>query len=98
MAHKKRIIKMKNIEEVVLDAYKAVLADQGNDTVPSLDVVIGRNSGLDSLGLVNLMVEIEEALDITLESVLTEIRQAHKLTELVPLVQRAVEVTVASKS
>ncbi|WP_419871391.1 phosphopantetheine-binding protein [Candidatus Pristimantibacillus sp. PTI5] len=83
---------MVNVEQIVLESYAKVLEEANLNFKPSLDVVIGRDSGLDSLGLVNLMIEIEEALDITLESVLVEIRQSHKLNELVALVQRALEV------
>ncbi len=83
---------MVNVEQIVMESYKKVLDASGSTITPSLDAVIGRNSGLDSLGLVNLMIEIEEALDITLETVLTEIRQSQKLSEIVPLVLRVLEV------
>ncbi|WP_135548516.1 phosphopantetheine-binding protein [Paenibacillus cymbidii] len=86
---------MGNVEQIVLNSYRKVLEDSGRDTNVSLDVVIGRNTGLDSLGLVNLMVEIEEALDITLESVLIEIRQSIMLFELVPLVERALKESMS---
>lgn len=84
---------MKNYDEVVLECYAKVLVEMGKDIIPSLDVEIGRESGLDSLGLVNLMFEIEEALDINLESVLIGIRQSHTLREIVVLVQEVVEVS-----
>ncbi|WP_127530186.1 acyl carrier protein [Paenibacillus kobensis] len=83
---------MTNIEQAIMDCYKKVLEESGLNIEPSMDVTIGRDSGLDSLGLVNLMIEIEEMFDITLASVLVEIRQSHKLSELVPLIERAIKV------
>jgi acyl carrier protein len=81
-----------NIADTVLDCYKEVLEDGPSNIEPSLDAVNGAESGLDSLGLVNLMILIEERLDITLESVLIDIRKSHKLSDIVKLVEMACQV------
>jgi acyl carrier protein len=85
---------MNAIEQVVLESYKKILLEEGISDIPEvLDIPVKRETGLDSLGLVNLMVEIEEALDITLEPVLADIRQSSSLQEIAILVARAVEVS-----
>jgi acyl carrier protein len=81
---------MINIEEVVLESYKRVVPESIlENMIPSLDMSIGRNSGLDSLGIVNFLVEIEEALNISLDSVLTDIRHSRKMSEIVSLIEKA---------
>ncbi|WP_054943545.1 phosphopantetheine-binding protein [Paenibacillus ihuae] len=78
-----------NFAETVIESYKKVLEDYPVKLEPSLEAALGAESGLDSLGLVNLMIEIEESLDISLESVLIEIRSSQKLSDIVRLVEKA---------
>jgi len=46
-----------------------------------------RENGIDSLGIVSLILDIEEKLDIELDSCLAEIRQCKTLEEMIRTVE-----------
>ncbi|KGE19745.1 hypothetical protein [Paenibacillus wynnii] len=80
------------IEKVVLNCYKRILQELESDALPCLDAKIGsRGSGLDSLGVVSLIVEIEEELEMNLDSILVSLRQSEKLVDIIPLLEALVE-------
>ncbi|MBY9080750.1 hypothetical protein KIH86_13575 [Paenibacillus sp. HN-1] len=75
-------------EDFVLDCYRKVLEEVPGEFEAALDARVGKAPGLDSLGLVNLMIEIEEGLHISLETVLIDIRKSQTLADIVPLVEK----------
>jgi len=81
---------MRDVKEVVLGCYENLVKEKGVDITPDLEVRIRRENGLDSLGIVNFIVEIEEELDASLDSVLKEIRKVKTLGELVTLIEKAI--------
>lgn len=77
---------MENIEKIIIDCYAKILKDSGLNFEPSLNNKIGTEYGLDSLGLVNLIFEIEESLNLTLDSVLIKIRGSNNLQEVATII------------
>ncbi|MDP4147671.1 MAG: phosphopantetheine-binding protein [Bacillota bacterium] len=85
---------MKDIASIVLNAYKKVAEEKGilNDKEPDLEISLSRENGLDSLGLVSMIVYIEEELDLELDDVLMDIRESSKIKDMVKLIEKAVNV------
>lgn len=73
---------MNNVEQAILVAYARVLENSDIEGVPNLDCRIGRDPGLDSLGIVNLVFEIEDTLNLSLDSVISSIRDSKTLRDV----------------
>lgn len=73
---------------LILEAYKELMEENGMINMEvNLDVKIGRESGLDSLGIVNFIVILEEKLDMNLDKVLVDIRKCTSLREIAKVLQ-----------
>ncbi len=77
---------MKNIEDKVIQAYKSIAKITDNVEV-DLSFEISRNNGFDSLGFVNFVVELEDALNMELDKYLAQIRKANTLQDIVRIVE-----------
>jgi acyl carrier protein len=84
---------MCGIDEVVLICHQTLLDDKGIKSVSSPDMKMSRANGIDSLGIVTLILDIEEKLAIDLDNYLTDIRNSYYLKELIDIVQRCVYET-----
>lgn len=82
---------MINIKERVEDCLRKVLKEQGvlSDNVSSETLLI-RENGIDSLGIVSLILEIEEEFEIDLDLYLPEIRKCNTLGELEKIVESVI--------
>jgi acyl carrier protein len=78
---------MGNIENAILECYKDLIKEKNLEITPDLNNVVGRESGLDSLGIVGFIVNIEDRLDISLDPVLAQIRQSKTLNDIVKIVE-----------
>lgn len=79
---------MRNIKEIVLETYAEVLRDNNLDIEPNLDNKLGRESGLDSLGIVDFIVGLEDKLDISLDKSLKDIRESNSIGEIVSIIEK----------
>ena len=78
---------MKDIKDTILQVYDNVIKEKEvtqNNAISQKGV--GRESGLDSLSFVSLIVGIEEKLDINLDSVLIELRNTKTLSAVIDIV------------
>ena len=78
---------MGNVAEVVLACHAEILKNSNIDVQPSLDNPFGRESGIDSLGIVNFIMDIEEKLNIDLDDKLSDIRKCKTFRELVEIIE-----------
>lgn len=76
-----------HIENTVLRAYKNVLDENDSEIIPDLSNKIGRDYGLDSLGFVQFIIEIEELLKISLDDLILDIRKCETLDEIVNILK-----------
>ena len=53
--------------------------------------VENRESGIDSLGIVTLVLELEERLGIELDSCLADIRKAQTIDDIIKIVQNRMQ-------
>lgn len=77
---------MDNIKEIIIKSYDKMLKESGFNVTPSLDNPINSESGLDSLGFVNFILNLEDSLNISLDPILIDIRNSKDLNEIVQLV------------
>lgn len=79
---------MKNIVDVVLMCHEELLKKANIDMQPSLDNQIGSETGIDSLGIVEFVMLLEEELDIELDDKLREIRKCKTFREVVSTIEK----------
>jgi len=78
---------MKKINEVVQKCHQEILDDAGIDVISNLDMKMSRENGIDSLGMVTLILSVEEELGIELDQFLSEIRNANYLKDFVDIIK-----------
>ena len=79
----------KVVEDAVLEAHNELMNDLGIDRVSKPDAKMSRGNGIDSLGIVTLILNIEEKLDIDLEPYLKEVRNSYYVKDLIDTVEKA---------
>lgn len=77
------------MENLVLEAYNEFLLENGiSNTDINLDVKLGREAGLDSMGIVNFIIILEEKMDVSLDNVLALIRKSKDLKGIVQILKK----------
>lgn len=80
---------MKIVEEAVLNAHNKLLDELGKSRRSTPEAKMSRGFGIDSLGIVTLILTVEEKLDITLDDYLAEIRNAYYVQDFIKIVEKA---------
>lgn len=79
---------MNETEKRLIEIYKGILKIEPENEI-DLNAEISRELGFDSLGMVDFVINIEDAFDIELDKYLAEIRKAPNLSEIVRIVENA---------
>lgn len=74
---------MQKVEEIVLKCYKQVVEARGFEVEISLDNKVSDEYGIDSLNFVELILNIEEELDVELDSILAKVRKSKTVRDIV---------------
>lgn len=80
-----------NIKKGVLECCEAVIKENKKDIAVNEDTLISRENGIDSLGMVTLVIDMEEKFDIDLDEYLSDIRKCKTIGELAEIVAKVVE-------
>ncbi len=56
------------------------------------ETVLNRDTGIDSLGIVNLIFGFEEDLGIELDDYLADIRNAHTVRDLAEIIEKSLKI------
>lgn len=80
---------MKIVEEAVLEAHNELLDELGKNERSTPDAKMSRGLGIDSLGIVTLILSVEEKLDITLDEYLADIRSSYYVRDFIEIVEKA---------
>jgi acyl carrier protein len=75
-----------NLYHVVLDSYKEVLESNGLEITPDLNNKVGRESGLNSLGIVQFVIGIEERFGMNFDPILADIRKCSTVKDIADLI------------
>lgn len=80
---------MNLVENAVLEAHNELLQELGIERISKPEAKMSRGFGIDSLGIVTLIISVEEKLDITLDDYLAEIRNSYYVKDFIQLVEKA---------
>lgn len=76
-----------NVEEIVLEVHTKLMQDEGIPKESCREMRVVRESGIDSLGIVTMVLEIEERLGVDLDSCLADIRRARTIDDIIKIVE-----------
>lgn len=77
------------VNDAIIKNFQQILDESGIEAVITEETELNRDMGIDSLGIVNLILSIEEDLEIELDDYLAEIRNAHTVKELSAIIEKA---------
>lgn len=75
-----------NIKESVLECCKAVIEENKKEIIVNESTSISRENGIDSLGMVTLVIDMEEKFDIDLDEYLSDIRKCKTIGQLIEVI------------
>ena len=78
---------MKNVREVVLEQHTILMNSKGIDKKSSNDMAFGRDDAIDSLGIVEFILGVEEELGVELDGCLPEIRSCKTVGEVIQIIE-----------
>lgn len=78
---------MNAVEDRIIDIVKKI---SKNEKI-SLETKLGREEGIDSLGIVQLIIEVEESFNINCDEYLIDIRNASNIKALCNIVCKMIE-------
>lgn len=79
-----------NIKESVLECCKAVIEENKKEIIVNESTPISRENGIDSLGMVTLVIDMEEKFDIDLDEHLSDIRKCKTIGELTEIIAEVI--------
>lgn len=82
---------MENVREIILKCYSRLMKEKNIEITPTTETMLSRDSGIDSLGIVTLILDIEEELGVELDSYLADIRKCKTLFEMMRIIENAVQ-------
>jgi len=84
---------MVEFENIVIKCCQEVISENHDDIVVGMETELTSDLGIDSLGLVSLVLLLEENLDIDLDEYLMEIRSSKSVDQLVKVIYQAIKDT-----
>lgn len=78
-----------NIKESVIECCETIISETVSGIVVDENTLITRENGIDSLGIVSLVLELEEKFEIDLDDYLAEIRSCKDVNALIEVVTKA---------
>lgn len=81
---------MKKVNEIVQGCHQKILDDAGIEAISNLGMRMSRENGIDSLGMVTLVLSVEEELGIELDQHLSKIRNAHYIEDFVNIIENII--------
>jgi acyl carrier protein len=80
-----------DIKDVVVESCKKVIKENDENINVTEETEISIGNGIDSLGIVTIIFEIEEQLEIELDEYLSHIRRCKTIGDLIGVVEKASE-------
>ena len=82
---------MREFENIVIKCCQEVTSENHSDIEVDMDTELTNDLGFDSLGVVSLVLLLEENLEIDLDEYLMEIRDSNSVAQLVQVICQAME-------
>lgn len=80
-----------NMKETVIICCKEIIEKSKGNIEVDMDTVISRDTGIDSLGIVNLVLELEDKFGVELDNYLADIRKCETVRDLVDVMTGVIE-------
>lgn len=80
---------MQEFENIVIKCCQEVVSENRSDIQVDMDTCLTNELGFDSLGIVSLVLLLEEKLEMDLDEYLMEIRNSNNVAQLVQVIYRA---------
>ena len=80
-----------DIKDVVVESCKKVIKENNEKINVTEETEISIENGIDSLGIVTIIFEIEEQLEIELDEYLSYVRRCKTIGDLIGVVEKANE-------
>lgn len=77
------------INDAIFESYSNLLKAEGVNKEPKVDEKIK----IDTYGLVNLVIDVEEKLGVSLDSAISEVKQSKTLLEVIESIQKSIAVS-----
>lgn len=78
-----------DIKESVIECIETIISETVSGIVIDENTIISRESGIDSLGIVSLVLELEDKFEIDLDNYLADIRSCKDVNSLIEVVTKA---------
>lgn len=78
-----------DIKESVIECIETIISETASGIVVDENTLISRESGIDSLGIVSLILELEDKFEIDLDDYLADIRSCKDVNALIEVVTKA---------
>ena len=78
---------MKDVKEIVLKQHTNLMNSRGVNKQSSEDMTFGRDDAIDSLGIVEFILGVEEELGIELDGCLQKIRLSKTVGEVIQIIE-----------
>ena len=80
-----------DIKETVIMCCREIIEKSRGNIEVDMDTAISRDKGIDSLGIVNLVLELEDKFGVELDNYLADIRKCETIRDLVDVMTGIVE-------
>lgn len=80
---------MQEFENIVIKCCQEVVSENHSDIEVDMDICLTNELGFDSLGIVSLVLLLEEKLEMDLDEYLMEIRNSNNVAQLIQAICRA---------
>ncbi|KYH33959.1 acyl carrier protein [Clostridium tepidiprofundi DSM 19306] len=80
---------MSKVSETVFKCHTKLMKERGIERESCAELEVRRANGIDSLGIVNLILDIEEELNIDMDEYLPSIRKCKTIGEIVNIIENA---------
>lgn len=79
-----------DVKSIVLKRHNELMREVGIDKESTIEMEMTRDYAIDSLGIVSLILNIEEDLDVELDDCLADIRRCKTIGEMISVIEAAV--------
>lgn len=79
-----------NVEEAVLTAHTKLMKSKGIERESSRELEIRRRNGIDSMGIVTLILDVEDILELELDGCLGDIRRSKTIGDIIDVIENFV--------
>lgn len=82
---------MADVKEIVFKCHNKIMKEKGINKESSEELTLTRDNGIDSMGIVSFVIDLEDELDTELERHLSKVRKCRTIGDLITLLNIVVK-------